>query len=383
MNNDFNKFFKRAAILIPPFIILYGPFAYVLLRTGEVTSLNHIIDKQISNQKPYLVGFAYTEFKEYYKLHFTLKKDPSVLVLGSSRVMEIREEFFRPCFTFYNAGGSIDHIVNLNEFLDRLPVKSNLRVIYLGLDPWFFNANYDNMSSATSQKKQYDHYSNFNMLFRGSTLFHILVDIRKGKIRLAQINQSGNCTRVGLSAVMNSTGYRNDGSYNYGYLINHFDNSQINHDYKFNNTLQRIRNGNMRFEYCSNVNIKAISELNIFLAACKKRSILVVAYLPPFANSIYKKLQEKGADYAYLASLDTELKSAFSKCDFPFFNFMSIEGLGATDSEFIDGFHGSEKADLRILLEIARQNSLANQYVDSNSLAVMLKNSAGNLMVVH
>jgi len=49
--------------------------------------------------------------------------------------------------------------------------------------------------------------------------------------------------------------------------------------------------------------------------------------------------------------------------------------LGATDSEAVDGYHVSEKANLRLLIQMAEQNSVLKKTVNLDWLKKILLDS--------
>lgn len=50
-------------------------------------------------------------------------------------------------------------------------------------------------------------------------------------------------------------------------------------------------------------------------------------------------MRSMGSNYAYLYEVYPALKTVFEKFDYSLFDFTSISELGASDEEFIDGFH--------------------------------------------
>ena len=94
----------------------------LLWRTGETWSLERVITAQERNPHAFFSRDVIDHGTFRYKYLQVLRRHPQILVLGSSRVMQFRAEMFgAQAGDFYNAGGMIHSIEDLNNFLDRLP----------------------------------------------------------------------------------------------------------------------------------------------------------------------------------------------------------------------------------------------------------------------
>ena len=82
-------------------------------------------------------------------------------------------------------------------------------------------------------------------------------------------------------------------------------------------------------------------------------------------------MRQSGENYEYIFKLDDALNPLFRKFDFDFYDFTDLASLGASDVETIDGFHGSEKAYLRLYIKIAERNEKLRRY--SEEIAVLEK----------
>jgi len=365
MDVEFRKFLKRSIYFFIPFAFILLPFALFLLYTGEVVNVKRVITKQIRGTEDYIFGLAYSEPKEYYKINYLKEFNPDLIALGSSRVMQIRRAWFFGNYKFYNAGGTIDYIINLKEFLERLPDKSNLKMILLGLDPWWFNKKYDDLSQRTSRAAQYDNFSSKSMFINLRLFLKIFNDYNDGKINFERIiDKKSNF--IGISAIVNKSGYRNDGSYTYGILNDNMNDPVINHDYHFTNTFNRIKTGTQKFETCDSINFRAVVELNNFLSECKKKNIYVIGYMAPLANSVYSRLDSLRTKYRYLFSLEEAITPVFSQHGFSYNSYLNPEKLNLDDSDFIDGFHTNAFSDLHILLKIAEWDGNFKKFLNEN-----------------
>src|SRR5690242_11140193 len=109
-------FFLRLAALLAPFaLILAFPLA-VLWMAGEYMPLAEVAALQRRGITS-LYDPAYSNGWRHLKQVAAPMRHPAIAAIGTSRVMQFRSEFFRDPSSFYNAGGAIYELPQLNEFL--------------------------------------------------------------------------------------------------------------------------------------------------------------------------------------------------------------------------------------------------------------------------
>src|SRR4030095_8142584 len=158
-------------------------------------------------------------------------------------------------------------------------------------------------------------------------------------------------THIGLSAVARGAGFRNDGSYSYGVR------GSDDEDTRFREAFERIEKGNQRFQYGGSVSKRALDELALLLEQCANKDIRVVAFLPPYANVVWRAMKSKGVEYKYMCEIAHKVTPLFDHYGFRFFDFSDVASVGASDAEAVDGLHGSESAYLRMFLQMADDRS--------------------------
>tara|TARA_B110000003_G_C16484667_1_gene471106 strand:- start:33 stop:893 length:861 start_codon:yes stop_codon:yes gene_type:complete len=267
--------------------------------------------------------------------------------------------------SFYNAGHTINTVGDFKSFLKGITIDKYPKYLIIGLDQWMFNVNYNN--GMVAGKPKYYWSNNFSQYPRPDTYLSVYKSLFKGKFGIDIIKNSSS-NKIGLNALLNNKGFRNDGSVYYGSQISKLINRDISaNDFKFNNTFSRIKNGNRRFEYSEKVNDLAVDELHNLLSFCKKNNINVVAFTPPFANSVYYKMISSNK-YLYIDSLESKLQKVFNEYNYEFYNYSSAELLGSNDDEFIDGFHGSEVVYAKILIDMLKKHSILNEVTEIDKL---------------
>jgi hypothetical protein len=338
---------------LPFVVVLLFPVA-VLTISGEFAPVERVIELQTHATKPVLFGKAYSDPTATYKLNSVLRRRPEVMALGTSRILAVRSNFFAPGTRFFNAGNGVTRLRHFRPFLERIPRGSEPKVILLGLDQYLFNANFDPLAPDGMETDWAGARPPHEVFFQSWT--RVFGDFRAGKFALDDLAQRDGQVRIGLNAMVHANAFRNDGSYFWGqYVADPL--SPENPDYRFENTLDRIATGNRRFEYGAHVSEASVAELGRFLDECRARGIHVAAFLPPFAHQIYLKLQSMPREYNYLREVEPRLRPLLESRGYTLHDFSDLASIGASDLETIDGYHGSEKAYLRLFLKMIENDA--------------------------
>jgi hypothetical protein len=369
----------RLALFCLPFALVLAAAGGLMLLAGEFDSISGVITLQSRGDRQVLFGRAYSDPTAYYKLTSTIERRPTVLVLGTSRVMAIRSNAFRKDVPFYNAGNGVTRLGHFRKFLSRIPAGQEPRVIVLGLDQFLFNKNFDSLEEDgieelwSGDRRPQD-------IFFGSWI-DVYRDFFQRKFELRHLAATPGIERVGLNASVYGNGFRNDGSYTWAQYVADPWNPN-NDDYQFHNTLDRIAKGDRRFQYGAHVSQEALAELDAFLEDCTTRGIHVVTFLPPYAHQIYEAMMSRPENYGYLRELPDALRAVFARHTYSLHDFSDLAWLRASDRETIDGFHGSEKAYLRLLLRLIEADETLRTYtVDAASLRQRIDGSASDHLV--
>ena len=82
-----------------------------------------------------------------------------------------------------------------------------------------------------------------------------------------------------------------------------------------------------------------------------------------------------------MLKIHRELFPLFNRQDFTFMDLSDAKSFGSIDEESVDGMHCSEKAYLRVLIELAKQSLPLKQLVDIKSLSGILAKAKSNYEV--
>ena len=179
---------------------------------------------------------------------------------------------------------------------------------------------------------------------------------------------------IGFNGCIKDTGFRMDGSYYYGDVYRHPEYQ----DNTFADTINRIQNGNSRFEWCDHVDPNTLEQLDTLLSYCKEYDIHIIGFLPPFAPLVYRAMEDS-SNYGYLYEIEPSCRKLFEQYGFDLFDYMNPKQLPVTDDYFVDGFHGSDIVYGQIIKDIVKNSNVLSKYVELPVLDKLLENAYSEL----
>ncbi len=358
-----------------PVVILYAfPFV-ILFQSGELLSVGDVIDRQMNERRPVIYGASYSTrtFQVQFKLQQVIRRAPSVLVIGASRVLQFRSAFFKNPSSFYNQGWGITGVEDIQTLLEAIPKEKSPRILILGLEEFYFNPNYVKSGNFSLVEDG----SGANVV--ASQWWVVLRDYFKHEFSLAQLfrKDTSGISYIGMHAIVSHEGYRKDGSYCYDKVVR-----TNGRDIQFKSTLDEMANEGPTFERGSHVSPTVLAALDRLLQLCQQRNIHVVAFLPPYPHLIYSKLSSMRDKYGYMFEIASRCAPLFRKYGGSFYDFSDLLSVGASDHELVDGMHGSEKAYLRLFLLMQAQDPLLHAVAaDEDYLNRRLNGAVGPYVV--
>ena len=306
----------------------------------------------------YLVGLKFNEdnFEFYKKHHIQNSNRVDILAMGSSRIMQLRQEMFNT--SFYNAGLTVSTFNSVKDFsvlFKSIPKEKYPKLIVMNLDPWVFNSN---LKVVSNQKE-----------IKNNNFWPSFAQLKKVYKEIV-FSKSENCFEriegeklIGYNALQNHAGFRNDGSMCYGLVIDRIIKKKSNiPDFQFKNTLRDIKNGRTLFSYGDSINKASLEDLVDFLSFCSENEIDVIGMFAPMTNLGYKALTSRG-NHTYIKKVFPATKVVFDQFHFELFNFLDPKTCDLNDDEALDGFHMGEVAYAKLLLKMKSQNSKLSQYL--------------------
>ncbi len=314
-----------------------------------------------------IYGPLYNDNGTYYKYLSSIENSPEVMTLGTSRVLQIKEEFFTDPDSFYNSGFAVANINEFSNFIVNLE-KATPKILIISLDQNFFNEGWN--TSTEELFFDYDEIVSKPTDFK-YTLTTVSSDLLAGKYSYSDFLASP--LNIGINALVNNHGFLNDGSYHYGHVF-----SDGYSDYeRMEPTLLNIENSALVFQHGEAPKEQSFKMIENFLALCEEREISVIAYLPPFSPTVNEKMSEGG--YQYLDTVPERLKEMFDGYGFEFYDYTEVSNLGCDDSYFIDGYHASAVVHARMQKDMIEKGSILANYSDIAQLNHLDNNRISNL----
>lgn len=362
------QFLKTVALFLAPAVLVVGLFCAALVRSGELAPMEEV-RRAATEGRLSLFGLAYREETRSFKQAVADARGAEVLVLGTSRSMQLRSEFFGTD-SFYNAGGGIAYLSQAQPFLEHLPEGAKPERLLLVLDQYFYNTNWRRLEPEDSGVLAPDTAIDAKTFFR-----RMIWNYGDGKFSLLRVL----CTPegvYGLTAAARGAGFCPDGSYTYGSALLHPEQSE---DAGFADTFDRIDRLNDRFEDGIVPDEAAFAETRALLEYCAANGIEVTAFLPPYAPSVWQRMQQTG-NYQYISAAVPILKELFAEYGFEVFDYSDLPETG--DDQYVDGFHGSDRVYAAVCARLARDSALMGDLFDEEALTAMFRAPGNPLMVM-
>ena len=351
------KFLATVALFLAPVLLVAGLFGLALWRSGEWRAEEEIAGRVLAGENAFM-GLAYRDNTRYYKHLVASGKAADLLVLGTSRSMQLHGDFFTEP-SFYNAGGGANYVHEYQFFLENLPADSLPGTLLVVLDQYFFQEGWSN--AATLPELDYGHYE----FDPAGAYTALLQDFGVGKIDLFGVLK-GKPNTYGMAAMNRGSGFYADGSYTYGSLLDHPERGT---DVGFHDSFDRIARGVNRFEYASEVYAPSLATMQSLAEFCAQHGIKLVGVIPPYAPSVWQRMTESGS-YGYLQQLPAALSEVFAPYGFELFDFSFMPET--SDAEYIDGYHGGDRVYARLALELAEQSQILEKIIDKTYLQAAL-----------
>lgn len=340
---------------LPVFFCLYLSGLYLERVFREDLPIHDVVGYQIAEaSERNRTCLFYSGLHNYsfdHKMELYAQWRPEVLVLGSSRVLQLRAEFFSG--SMVNAGRSMPSIYHGYHFLAGALEIAPPRILLLGIDPWWFNPAFQKPVIPIEQPGRFTEK-------QPNPALKLIFNALKGKLGLADIAHARQRCHIGASAIRRNAGFDAFGSYWYTDVIT---GQTPSNDPAFTDTLDRMAKGNRRFEYGAAVPEAHFENLRKMIDLAERAGVEVRLFLPPFAPSVARRFDEMGERYAYFVGLRQRLVEDFGAVDFT-----DPASLGVNACEFIDGFHAGPVVYARLLRELAKESGSLEALIATDRL---------------
>ena len=301
--------------------------------------------------RPFIFLAAHSDHTYRLKVDAARRNHPDVLVIGSSRVNQFRRAMFRP-LTFYNAGNSLYTMRDFRRFLEDAP-ELRPRVVLFSLDFYVFNPLWDDVVRFVN----YEELGGWRSEERDA-LNHKLVDeILDDPAMLVQpaVDPWSGVPALGLQAIRTGTGFRLDGSYQYGGVYRGDPRANAATP---QNALDRVASGIPPFINADVMAESHLAELDRFAAIARDRGIALIGitmpYLPPVSAAL-----ARSPHHRILADFNSpQMQQRLHRLGILHIDFTDLTQFHGYEDEFVDPFHPSEPAVLRMLIAMLERTDV-------------------------
>lgn len=339
-----------------------------VFNVGEISTYRRLVDYQAKHiDKKCVVGSAIFKLRGPYKRELIDKRNPKIIALGSSRVLQFREEFFEE--SFVNAGIAMNSIAEGISFSSEIFPKNKPELMIIGIDMWWFNKAYQNPDI------EYEPYNERTLIPTFPELLLPYKWLLGGLLSPLQFIKGVfgvfDTCGMGVPGRLYKTGYGPDGSYYYTNSV-----TEVTSDSEvqpFQDTLNRIKIGNDRFQYGEKSDAVHVRRFLEFLIRVKKNSKKVVLFFPPFSGLVNDHMSSMSDEYQYIIHLKQELK----RNQVSFYDYSDVGSIGANDCEFVNGFHAGDVVYARIIKAIYESDPDIRRFINIEYIEEATSSSSG------
>lgn len=363
---NFRKFTISYLTILGVAITLLFTLLYVLSSFFEHNYYSEIVQYQIKHNAIY--GSALNENYFSYRLELIKKTKPDIVAIGSSRVGQFKQKFFRTSFiAAANAGNSL---AETHYFIEEMIKNHKPKLVILGIDPWWFNKKMPNNKYSLYQQNDGKNI-NSAKIFGAVKIFASNPRLFVNQFIPHQTTKNPYTLipSLGFRAITKSNGSFSDGSYLYFSTLSGISRAE---DENFNNSKNRIEREIFPFYYGKDLDQSRIEEFEAILNLLKQNHIRVLIITTPLSPTIYNLLiNEKREEFSWVQKFNDFAKNN------QIFNFFDPYKLNSIDCEFYDGFHGGDVAYARILERISKKTTDISSFLNLQTIQEVIKTKKG------
>lgn len=341
----------RLLLFWSPVLTVAAGVELLLWRSGESWTIDHVIEAQQRDPSLRFLRRYVDQGLYRYKYLGLVKRRPRILALGSSRVMQFRAPMFGDdSAAFFNAGGMIQNLADLESFVRLVPDSLMPRVIILGVDMWWLNDNYVRPEGFSSGI-HFDGATSWQNHLTAARELLLHPSALRAAIRAA--TNGGGQRGIALHAREYGDGFRSDGS-----LASRLAAPSTRSGWQFVDrerpTIpERIRRGGDRFEAASALSPTRLVRLRAVLMTLHRHGVLVLGFNPPVSSIAGTLLEIDDHHRELWREYRARVPALFEELALPFVNAATPGELGLDDRYLIDGFHAEETFHLYLLRRFA------------------------------
>ena len=356
-------FARRVARFLLPYALVSTAVVAIAMRTGEL-----LPTRTVAWLTTWRVPFLYlNEFSDHtysFKLLGTRQQRPEILAIGGSRVNQFRSAMFAP-YGFFSASNSLYSQYDYRRFLEDVARSHVPRVVLFTLDFYTFNPAYE----AFFKNVSYDELGGWGSPEQQHIVRSLLKHAVSAPMELVPFQREPlhGVPALGLQAARTGTGFRIDGSYQYGGIIRGDPKAGAA---TVDNALKRVNDGVVPFLHAERMDAERMREVERFAALGQALGIALVAITMPYAPPVHDALNRSASHGIHQEFHSDRTRAWLEKLGIVYFDFSRLESFGGHPDEFVDPFHPTETAFLRMLTVMLQDKRFAALLpkIDPNAL---------------
>lgn len=372
---------RQAGLVLLAYFLLALPFwlaAAFLWRSSELWRADWVVSAQIASEAVWSGRIGPEE--RAYKRALYRQVRPSAVLIGSSRVLQIRRDFFT--VSFANMGRGFDTTA-LAASMNELSAQHHPDLVLIGLDYWLFSEE-RRLELSEAQARENLLAANkadsfINIVPRVVlTPWEWLLQRRMTPRESFQFLLTGNGrpgARLGMIALFTDTGgYAPDGSYYYFETQRRPEALRCNLEREVSEHV-RAR-GVYQLPEPSKISSAALADLREAVRQLKSQRTDVVLFLPPLHPLMQRALLERPGYAPFARELAASIERIARESHVGFYDFLTTD-FAPHAGEFHDAFHPGEVLSARMLLHMAKDDSAMSTRLDTQAVERFIQAHTG------
>jgi hypothetical protein len=375
---QYKRFLIIYGIILGTVAIPLGVNLLFLANAYENMSLSSLAKEQ--REKNAIYGTALSRNAFGYKLELAKEAKPTVIALGSSRSLGIREELFN--VPFVNCGNAMNALNEGRMFIEELVKFHTPDLIIMGVDFWWF-------SEEVRQPDRYGYHRNDGTQLTLDKMYKPYEYIFTSKLKLSDYlsialfkknkNNITNYENMGLIAIIKGGGFRKDGSNLYADTL--FGLKGGGRSVKLQTMKSKKGKRQIIHAYGSEISQGRVEELQRIIALCKEKGIRLIIIQPPVSDSAHEQILDNRDQFEYFF----RVQEVLSALPVEHYIFQGVRSINSSNCECIDSIHIGEVAYQRLFLAVLEKNpdSHLGNYLNKDLLRTSVDRSNGKALAMH
>lgn len=368
------------------FFLVVSPLAAL---TARLQAIGEIALTGDGEQVQALHGRLSKESDSHFKLGQVRLRRPRLLVLGSSRVLSLRHELFSPCSDrscFYNAGGEKPTLRIGVDFYKASTAAAAPEVLLLGLDLWDFIPSYVPFDAPGKHNRR-DLERGVYLRSRDSLgVVSFILETMRDDPRIRDIVLGRVPLRpdsVGIAPTLLGSGYRRDGSYEWGPL-RYGEAIATPGPARVAPLVEDIRGAGRPFNAFDGPDQVTLGEVDELIALARSTGTRIVAYFPPLPAPAESALRANPKLAHGVEATLAAVRARFAGDGMAFVS-VSADDAACSDDEYWDPLHPGEVCSARTMAALVKDpsaRSILKDFVADETLRALLASARDPLVLV-